>query len=80
MENWTQEEWLKAFEDINEEIRKWQTLNDLLTWVAFIGYDDDIVKRNFPGAMQILSDGVDSVTTRHSKLLLEYSKQKSENT
>ncbi len=67
----------KALDDINEEIRLWQALNDLLTWVATTASDDDTVKRNFPGAMVLLSNGVESVLDRHATLLQEYQKQRS---
>ncbi len=80
MVNKTQEEWLKAFDDINEEIRLWQALSDLLTWVAFNGAGDDEVTRNFAGAMQILSTGIDDITTRQGKLMVEYRNWCSQNT
>lgn len=79
MKNWTQKEYLKAFDDINEEIRLWQALSNLLTWVAMTASDDDTVKRNFPGAMLLLSNGIKSVTDRHATLQLEFQKQRSKN-
>lgn len=77
MKNRTQKEWLKAFDDINEEIRLWQALRDLLTWVAMTASNDDTVKRNFPSAIVLLSNGVESVSDRHATLLQEFQKQRS---
>ena len=78
MKNLTQEELLSAFEDINEEIRLWQSLSDLLVWVVMTAPDDDTVKRNFPGAMVLLSNGIENVTDRHAALQQEFQKQRSE--
>ena len=69
---------VKAFDDLNEEIRLWQALSDLLTWVAMTAPDDDTVKRNFPGAMVLLSNGIENVTDRQATLLQEFQKQRSE--
>lgn len=77
MKNRTQEEWLEAFDDINEEIRLWQALSDLLTWVAMTAPDDDTVKRNFHSAMVLLSNGIENVTDRHATLIQEFQKQRS---
>lgn len=70
----------KAFDDINEEIRLWQALSDLLTWIAMTAPDDDTVKRNFPGAMVLLSNGIENITDRHAALMQEFQKQRSDNT